>query len=131
MQEIIRRARYLRANMTDSERLLWSHLKSKKLNGWKFRRQHIIGSYIVDFACLKARLIIECDGGQHHTLQKLYDEKRDRYLRQCGYKILRFWNHDVLTNIEGVWQIISDNLLPNDPPSYPSPERGRDFFYVI
>ena len=117
MQEITERARYLRTNMTDSERLLWHYLKSKQLNGCKFRRQHIIGSYIVDFVCLKARLIIECDGSQHHTLQKSYDGKRDRYLRQCGYKILRFWNHDVLTNIEGVWQIIHDSLLPKMPPS--------------
>jgi len=131
MQEIIRRARYLRSNMTDSERLLWGYLKSRKLNGYKFRRQHIIGSYIVDFACLKAKLIIECDGSQHYTLQKSYDQKRDRYLRQCGYKILRFWNTDVLTNIEGVWEIIYENLLPPGAPFLAFPHRGRDFFYVI
>ena len=116
--------------MTDSERLLWSHLKSRQLNGHKFRRQHIIGSYIVDFACLKAKLVIECDGSQHYTLQKSYDQKRDKYLRQCGYKILRFWNKDVLTNIEGVWQIIYENLLPPDAPFLTFPHRGRDCFYV-
>ena len=130
MQEIIRRARFLRANMTDSERLLWSHLKSRQLNGYKFRRQHIIGSYIVDFACLKAKLVIECDGSHHCTLQKSYDQKRDRYLRQCGYKTLRFWNKDVLTNIEGVWQIIYENLLPPDAPFLAFPHGGRDCFYV-
>ena len=97
--------------MTDSERLLWSYLKSRQLNGYKFRRQHIIGSYIVDFVCLQNKLIIECDGSHHQSYQQPYDKKRDRYLRQCGYKVLRFWNIDVLTNIEGVWQIIYEKLI--------------------
>ena len=130
MQQTIQRARHLRANMTDAERLLWSHLKSRKLNGHKFRRQHIIGSYIVDFVCLKAELIVECDGSQHQDLQKLYDKNRDLYLKQCGYKILRFWNNDVLTNIEGVWQIISENLLPLGCPHPNLPPRGEGIFFA-
>ena len=75
MQELMRRARFLRANMTDSERLLWSYLKSRQLNGYKFRRQYIIGSYIVDFVCLQNKLIIECDGSHHQSYQQPYDKK--------------------------------------------------------
>ena len=87
--------------MTDAERLLWQHLRSRQLAGLKFRRQHPIGRYILDFVCLEAGLVIEVDGGQHGP-QHSYDEARTAWLGQRGYRVLRFWNNEVLTNPEGV-----------------------------
>ena len=81
--------------------------------------------FLVATADAKAKLIVECDGSQHQDLQKSYDKNRDLYLKQCGYKILRFWNNDVLTNIEGVWQIISENLLPPGCPHPSLPPQGE------
>ena len=106
-------ARNLRKKSTDAERILWSRLKAKQLNGYKFRRQHPIGNYIVDFVCLSEKLIVELDGGQH-AIQKEKDAKRDSWLRNEGYKILRFWNNDVFENINGVLAVISRYL---DSPS--------------
>jgi very-short-patch-repair endonuclease len=99
------RARRLRKNMTDAERKLWHHLRMRQLEGHKFRRQVRIGPYIADFACLKAMLVIEVDGGQHADA-RAYDSRRDDFMRGQGYRILRFWNNEVLANIDGVWQVI-------------------------
>jgi len=99
--------------MTDAERLLWSHIRAKQL-GVKFRRQQPVGRYIVDFICFEHKLIIELDGGQHFRSKK--DVHRDNYLRECGFRILRFWNNEVLQNLRGVLEEIRRNItLPLIP----------------
>ena len=103
MNNLTSNARALRQNMTDAERRLWRELRRGAL-GARFRRQVPIGSYIVDFACLQCRLVIELDGGQH--LENPDDRQRDTWLRSQGYRVLRFWNHDVLQNAEGVLTVI-------------------------
>jgi len=90
-------ARGLRRRQTDSERVLWWQLRDRQLHHAKFRRQHPIGPYIVDFCCLAHRLVVELDGG-HHAAQIQADERRTAFLRQRGYRVLRFWDHDVLGN---------------------------------
>ena len=99
------RAKELRNNPTEAERILWQHLRLCQLGGYKFRRQQPLGDYIVDFVCFEKRLIIEVDGGQHNS-QYLYDERRDAWLEQQGFRVLRFWNNEVLQNIEGVKEVI-------------------------
>jgi very-short-patch-repair endonuclease len=100
-------ARGLRRRQTDPERLLWSKLRDRRLGGWKFRRQMPIGRYIVDFCCPDAWLIIELDGGQH-TFDAAIDRDlmRSRELEQCGYFVLRFWNGEVLENLDGICETI-------------------------
>jgi very-short-patch-repair endonuclease len=99
------RARLLRRNLTDAERTLWQSLRNRRRGDRKFRRQVPIGRYIVDFLCEECRLILEIDGGQHAQSQG-YDDARTRYLNTCGYHVLRFWNTDVLENLEGVLTVI-------------------------
>jgi very-short-patch-repair endonuclease len=103
------RARHLRKNMTDAERRHWQYLRLRQLEGHKFRRQVRIGPYIADFACLKAMLVIEVDGGQHADA-RAYDSRRDDFMRGQGHRILRFWNNEVLGNMDGVWQVIAAEL---------------------
>ena len=98
-------ARGLRKNSTDAERLLWRHLKAKQLDGLKFRQQEQIGRFIADFVCYEKRLIIEADGGQH-AQEKEKDEERTQWLNSQGFTVLRFWNNEILTNIEGVMEVI-------------------------
>jgi very-short-patch-repair endonuclease len=93
--------------MTDAERLLWSRLRRRFL-GTKFRRQLPVGRFIVDFACLGSNLVIEVDGGQH--LESAADEARDRWLAENGFRVLRFWNHEVLGNLDGVLQTIAAEI---------------------
>ena len=95
------RARELRRFATDAERVLWSRLRSRQLEGCKFRRQAPIGRFIADFACLERRLVIELDGGQHAE-QVRYDDARTEVLEAAGWTVLRFWNHEVLQNTQGV-----------------------------
>ena len=116
------RARQLRKNPTDAERLLWQKLRFWQVDGRKFRRQQPLGGYIVDFVCLERRLIVELDGGQHAD-RNAYDKKRDDWLRNQGFVILRFWNHDVLNNIDGVVEQILDTLK-NTPTSI-LPRKGE------
>ena len=98
---LIQRARHMRANPTDAERKLWHLLRDRRLDHLKWRRQFIVDDrYIVDFACLSHRLIIEADGSQHTNSRE--DAQRDDWLKTQGFTILRFWNSDVLTNIAGV-----------------------------
>ncbi len=111
-------SRRLRSNMTDAEKLLWRNLRKEQIGDYKFRRQHPLGQFILDFVCLEARLIIEVDGG-HHMEQQEKDEERTLYLEQQGFRVLRFWNNDVLSNIESVKQAIWQALSPNQPPSQP------------
>ena len=96
--------------MTDVETKLWYCLRDRRLQGFKFRRQHAIGPYIVDFYCVTKKMIVEIDGGQH-TEQKEYDQERTRYLKKQGCRVIRFWNTDVLKNIEGVLESIVGELI--------------------
>jgi len=99
------RAKELRRRSTEAEKIIWKHLRSKQMCGIKFRRQQPIGDYIVDFVCFEKHAIIEIDGGQH-SLNSLGDRKRDKWLKSQGYRVLRFWNNDIMQNLEGVLEII-------------------------
>jgi len=101
MQSYTTLARNLRKRSTDAERLLWKNLRAARLSGLKFKRQQPLGSYIVDFICFEKRLIIELDGGQHAEQQDK-DRVRDAWLKDQGFNVLRFWNNDVMHNLEGV-----------------------------
>ena len=94
-------ARNLRRNQTDAERLVWSKLRGRQLNGAKFRRQFPLPPYIADFCCEDALLIVEIDGGQHAEAVEA-DKERTAFFEQEGYRVVRFWNNDVLENIDGV-----------------------------
>jgi very-short-patch-repair endonuclease len=120
------RARVLRKNMTDAERRVWRMLRLHQLNGYKFRRQVPLGRYIADFVCHEARLIVEIDGGQHDP--SLGEIERTRFLESEGYRILRFWNNEVLENLDGVYSTIAaelDRILKPCPfAAKPSPIDG-------
>jgi very-short-patch-repair endonuclease len=107
--------------MTEAEKLLWSRIRSRQLSGYKFRRQHPIGVYIVDFFCPDLNLVIEVDGGQH--ADNLGDEKRDAWLSSEGYRILRYWNNQILKETESVLKDILQNI--GSPSPGPSPQ-GRE-----
>jgi len=110
-QNLKQLSRQLRNNSTDAERRLWSKLRLRQLNGLQFYRQRIVVNYIVDFLCPRAKLVIEVDGGQHYYgKSQINDLKRDEYLKNLGFKILRFSDRDVLTNIEGVVENILQNM---------------------
>jgi very-short-patch-repair endonuclease len=102
-------ARKLRRSETDAEKLLWKHLRGRRLDGYKFRRQVSIGGYVADFAALEARLIIELDGGQHAE-RIAEDQMRTAELERFGFRVVRFWNHDVLANIDGVLEAVLQEL---------------------
>ena len=106
------RSRTLRKNATDAERKLWSVLRARQLNGFKFRKQVEIDGYIVDFLCSERRLIVEVDGGQHSPER---DARRTAYLESQGFRLIRFWNNDVLQNLDGVWTMI-EKALETTPP---------------
>ena len=97
-------ARQLRHNLTEAEARLWLALRDRRLAGYKFRRQYPIGGFVVDFACIKHKLIIEADGGQHN--ESLADIRRTTALEVQGWKVIRFWNNDILSNTEGVLETI-------------------------
>jgi adenine-specific DNA-methyltransferase len=123
MDLIRARARALRKNPSDAERVLWRHLRFWQVGGYKFRRQQPLGKYIVDFACLEEKLIIELDGGQHVEQMK-YDTERDARLRAQGFSVLRFWNDEVLQDSDGVKPVIL-KALQNTPFLNFSPQGGR------
>lgn len=117
------RARQLRANATDAETLLWQRLRSRQLAGYKFRRQHPVGMFFADFACMEARLVVELDGGQHATPEGLLsDERRSAALATQGYLVLRFWNHDVLQQTDVVLESILCGLRERCPHPGPLPK---------
>lgn len=115
-------AKELRKRPTKAENVLWQAIRNKRLFGLKFRRQQVLGSYIVDFVCLENRLVIEVDGGQH-AVEKEKDLERDAWLGSQGFQVMRFWNNDVLGNMEGVLEAIGKKLNP--PPPSP-PARGGE-----
>jgi len=102
------KARELRKKSTDAERLLWRHLRAKQLEGLKFRRQQPIGDYIADFVSFDKQVIVEVDGSQH-VVRKAKDDHRTKWLEERGFKVLRFWNNDVMKNIAGVLRVIRNN----------------------
>lgn len=108
----------LRRNMTDAERRLWSKLRSKQLMGLKFRRQHPLGPYIVDFVCLEKNIIIEIDGGQH-VLDVDKDSSRDEWLKSEGFEVLRYWNNEVLKETSNVLDDIQRRMPDHPPPTPP------------
>jgi very-short-patch-repair endonuclease len=107
-------AKKLRANMTDAERRLWYWLRARRFDGHKFKRQIPIGPYVVDFACLNRKLVVEVDGGQH--AESWRDRTRDDYLEREGFRVLRFWNNDVLGNTQGVLEVIVSALEKRPSP---------------
>jgi very-short-patch-repair endonuclease len=102
------RSRKLRVDQTDSETKLWNRIRNRQLSGYKFVRQEPVGPYICDFVCRANLIVIEVDGGQHSESAR--DEVRDRYLRTQGYRVIRFWNNDVLSNIDGVLAAVEEGL---------------------
>ncbi|HBD07993.1 MAG TPA: DNA (cytosine-5-)-methyltransferase [Syntrophobacteraceae bacterium] len=109
------KARDLRRNQTDAEELVWYHLRGRRLAGFKFRRQYPIGPFIVDFVCHEGRLIVELDGGQHSS-QVEEDSTRTKYLESRGYRVVRFWNHQVLGELDLVLAVIHE-ILTSELPS--------------
>src|SRR6516164_2772783 len=119
------RARSLRANSTDAERIMWSALRAHRMSGASFRRQTPIGPYVVDFICHAARLVIEIDGGPHfESKQEQRDARRDAYLAGKGFRVLRFNNHDVMVNRQGVLETIAAAIERRPPPPRPPPPGG-------
>ena len=119
-------AKTLRSGMTDAERRLWSRLRREQL-GVKFRRQHPLGTYVLDFVCLNPKLVVEVDGSQH-LQQAAYDERRTAWLKTQGYAVLRFWAHDVLSQTDAVVARIFELLkaAADSAPSPTLPQRGRE-----
>ena len=108
-----KRRKHLRNKAQDAEIILWSYLMGKQLQGYKFRRQHSIGDYIVDFYCPELRLAIELDGEQHSQKKSIeYDQQRTKYLNSQNIKVLRYWNNDIYNNLNGV----IDEILSLIPP---------------
>ncbi len=120
------KARELRKNPTEAEQVLWRHLRMRQLGGFKFRRQQPLGPYIVDFVSFEKALIIELDGGQHSE-QVAYDSERTAWLATQGFRVLRFWNDQVLKQIEAVKEVISEALgcRFDSPHLDPPPQGGR------
>ena len=124
MTSLVQTARELRNRATDAERHLWRHLRNRHLGEYRFRRQQPIGGYIVDFVCIHARLIVEIDGGQHAD-DLAFDLERTRDLARCGFRVIRFWNHDVLRETEAVLASILGALIRACPHPSPLPQAGE------
>jgi very-short-patch-repair endonuclease len=124
----VQRARSLRKDMTDAERLIWFALRDRRFAGWKFRRQVPFDQYILDFVCFDAKLVIEVDGGQHDERAE-YDARRSAHLEKSGFRVVRFWNNEVLQNLDGVLTMIelslrADGEAPSPLTPLPRGERG-------
>lgn len=121
MKQLVKKisfARQLRRNQTDVEQILWRQLRDRRFNGVKFRRQHPVGPYIVDFISLEKRLVIELDGGHHNSLQgKNKDKQRLAWLEQNNYNVLRFWNNELINDLDSVLFVINNAL------TLPSPDK--------
>jgi len=113
----VENARRLRKTLTDAEQKLWSALRQRQIGGYRFRRQVPIGDFIADFACLSEGLVIEIDGGQHDA-NRAQDEARMAWLASRGYRVIRFWNNDVIGNLDGVLlEILTELQGRRHPPS--------------
>jgi very-short-patch-repair endonuclease len=121
---LLSNARTLRSQQTEAEQLLWYHLRAHRFLGLKFKRQKPMGRYIVDFVCLEQRLIIEIDGGQHAE-QVDYDRRRDAWLRSHGFNVLRFWNSEVIQQLDEVLEQIRCTLVVSPSPPSPLPQAGE------
>ena len=129
---LIKNARALRTNMTEAERAIWQYLRAEQM-GVKFRRQTPIGQYIVDFVCFSHKLVIEIDGGQH--ADSASDQARDAFLVSQGFKVLRFWNNEVVQQLDGVYETVRLALIElmhgdeavesSHPHPNPSPIKGE------
>lgn len=125
MHDLPSRAKHLRQNMTWHEQVLWSVLRNRSFHNFKFRRQMVLGNYIVDFVCLPSRLIVELDGRGHRD-QLQYDETRSNWLESKGFRVVRFWNHEMEEDISKVMKVILGRLRETPPhPPTPSPAAGR------
>jgi very-short-patch-repair endonuclease len=125
VDELIPLAKNLRKRTTDTERRLWQHLRAKRFAGLKFRRQEPIGAYIVDFVCFGKKVIVELDGGQHALRAEMEnDSKRNQWYESQGYTVLRFWDNEVLANVQEVLEVIWRHCS-NHPPLLPLPSRER------
>ena len=128
-RSLTKAARKLRSQMTDAERKLWFALKDRRFQSFKFRRQVPIGPYVADFLTDESRLVVEMDGGQHADSAR--DAERDRWLAENDFRIVRFWNNDVLSNLEGVLTALTTELHDSPHPTSPlrstspSPARGE------
>jgi very-short-patch-repair endonuclease len=121
MRKISRHAGSLRRNMTEAERMMWYHLRDRRLGGFKFKRQWSIGPHVVDFCCIERRLAVEIDGGQHSPE---CDTPRTRSLNRLGYRVVRYWNNDVHENLNGVPTDLLANLQTHPHPG-PLPQAGE------
>lgn len=123
-QSIMNNAKSLRTHQTEAEQRLWYHLWAHRFMKLKFKRQKPMGSYIVDFICEERMLIVEVDGGQH-TEQLVYDQRRDAWLRGQGYTVLRFWNNEVMQQLDGVLEKIRLVCFSEPSPPTPLPQAGE------
>jgi very-short-patch-repair endonuclease len=119
---LLKFAKTMRHTPTDAEKTLWRELRARRFDDFKFKRQQPLGSYIVDFICFERRLIVEIDGGQHN---EPVDAERTNWLEQQGFRVARYWNNDVLNNLEGVLSDLSGCLCNPPPLPNPSPARGE------
>lgn len=125
MKQLTELARKLRKNSTDAEHCLWQSLRNRQLLNHKFRRQYVIGNYIVDFICLDKKLIIELDGSQHMD-NEIYDQKRTEYIEKHGFRVIRFCNDEVLIEIDAVLECVVQNINHPQPSPLPEGEGAKD-----
>ena len=112
MDDKFKKARNLRREQTEQEKILWSIIRNRQFYGLKFKRQVPVGVYIADFCCNEKKLIIELDGGQHNEPNNIkYDKNRTKFLENEGYKIIRFWNNDINDNLEGVYTKLKQEIF--------------------
>ncbi len=124
MTSLVANARALRSDATDAERLLWRFVRNRHLSGYRFRRQVPLGPYVADLVCLRARLIVELDGSQHD--ESLIDDlERTQYFARLGYRVIRFWNNEVLQQTEAVLESILEALIQACPHPSPLPQAGE------
>jgi very-short-patch-repair endonuclease len=120
-------AKQLRRKMPRSEVLLWSYIRKRALNGSRFRRQHPVGPYVADFACVAAKLVVEVDGATHWTPEQLeHDDRRTKFLNERGWRVLRVTSADVYDNLSGVWEAIARHLPPPAASQPPPPHAGEE-----
>jgi adenine-specific DNA-methyltransferase len=124
MHSLLANARALRANSTDAERRLWYYLRNRRLSGYRFRRQVPIGRFVADFVCIRARLIVEIDGGRHAE-SVIEDLERTLYLARGGFRVIRFWNDETLQRTEAVLESILEALIQACPHPDPLPQAGE------